>query len=164
MSDRYPMTDYRQIRSFALAGDAKISLRSKKSGKHFTYRIKEGHGGMWWVTRKTTDDYIYLGLIDSSGFRASQKTTAEARISKQFDVFLWFWTMLSIKDRIHPDLEVFHEGSCGACGRELTDPESVRTGFGPTCTQRRLLLTPPEHILFPIDSGACYETDRNSSP
>ena len=161
MSDRYPMTDWRLILSFALAGDARLSLRSKKSGKHFTYRIKEGRAGMWWVTRKSNEEDIYLGLIDSTGFRSSMKTSADARMSKQFDVFMWFWTMLSIQHRLHPDLEVFHEGYCGACGQGLTKPESIQMGFGPTCTKRRLILTPPEHILFP-ELGTQHEASSNS--
>jgi len=28
---------------------------------------------------------------------------------------------------------VFHEGACGRCGRTLTVPESIASGFGPEC-------------------------------
>jgi hypothetical protein len=29
--------------------------------------------------------------------------------------------------------DVHHEGKCGRCGRKLTVPESVKSGFGPEC-------------------------------
>lgn len=35
-----------------------------------------------------------------------------------------------------PGLQIFHEGRCGRCGRVLTVPESVETGFGPECAGR----------------------------
>jgi hypothetical protein len=28
---------------------------------------------------------------------------------------------------------VWHEGRCGRCGRKLTVPESIESGFGPEC-------------------------------
>lgn len=31
---------------------------------------------------------------------------------------------------------VYHEGRCGRCGRPLTVPESIVTGFGPDCAER----------------------------
>ncbi len=30
-------------------------------------------------------------------------------------------------------LEVWHEGCCGKCGRKLTDAESIARGIGPEC-------------------------------
>lgn len=33
-------------------------------------------------------------------------------------------------------LEVWHDGACCRCGRQLTDPASVEAGIGPTCRAR----------------------------
>jgi hypothetical protein len=32
-----------------------------------------------------------------------------------------------------PRCTVHHEGRCGRCGRTLTVPESIESGFGPEC-------------------------------
>lgn len=33
-------------------------------------------------------------------------------------------------------VEVYHDGSCGRCGRDLTDPLSVSRGIGPECWEK----------------------------
>ena len=33
-------------------------------------------------------------------------------------------------------IELWHEGRCGKCGRVLTVPTSISTGFGPDCLRR----------------------------
>lgn len=33
-------------------------------------------------------------------------------------------------------VEVWHEGSCGRCGRKLTVPESIANGLGPECAEK----------------------------
>jgi hypothetical protein len=36
-----------------------------------------------------------------------------------------------------PDcIQVWHEGRCACCGRPLTVPESIESGFGPICAGR----------------------------
>ena len=34
------------------------------------------------------------------------------------------------------ELEVWHQGSCGKCGRPLTVPESIASGIGPVCASK----------------------------
>jgi hypothetical protein len=45
--------------------------------------------------------------------------------------------MVQGKTPAEVDLEVWHEGRCGACGRRLTVPESIERGLGPECYGRR---------------------------
>jgi hypothetical protein len=33
-------------------------------------------------------------------------------------------------------LSMQHEGHCGRCGRTLTHPDSINTGYGPECAAR----------------------------
>lgn len=35
----------------------------------------------------------------------------------------------TLPEKVH----ILHTGLCGACGRTLTDPESIRIGLGPIC-------------------------------
>lgn len=52
-------------------------------------------------------------------------------------VFAWLWaTRLSTGRELPEQVEVWHEGRCGRCGRRLTVPESISTGFGPECVKK----------------------------
>lgn len=49
-------------------------------------------------------------------------------------VFPWLWQKYVDPVRNLPSqIEVWHEGRCGACGRRLTVPESIANGLGPVC-------------------------------
>jgi hypothetical protein len=39
-------------------------------------------------------------------------------------------------EKLPTPMKVFHEGECARCKLRLTDPESVRTGMGPTCREK----------------------------
>jgi Family of unknown function (DUF6011) len=56
----------------------------------------------------------------------------EAPSAKAFD---WAWRALT-KGTMPANLEVWHEGRCGRCGRKLTVPESIARGIGPECAGR----------------------------
>lgn len=131
--------DPHKVRDFLLAGNAKFTIKSKKTGKHYTYRIKRGDKEVWFVSRLGMDNnYIYQGTIfPDTGFTATRKTCNYARYSEGFEVFKWFWERLETKG-LHPLVEFYHAGRCGMCGIELTDPVSIKEGYGPECRKKRL--------------------------
>lgn len=47
--------------------------------------------------------------------------------------FAWFFQALATGRDLDGVAEVRHAGKCGRCGRKLTVPESIDTGFGPSC-------------------------------
>jgi hypothetical protein len=47
--------------------------------------------------------------------------------------FAWLFPKLAAGAKLDDLVELYHEGRCGRCGRTLTVPESVATGFGPNC-------------------------------
>ena len=47
--------------------------------------------------------------------------------------FAWLWRRITSNTALPPKAEVWHEGSCGRCGRKLTVPESIENGLGPVC-------------------------------
>ena len=127
---------------FLLAGKAIFTIKSKESGKHFTYRIrkpKDADREIHFVSLLTGSDnessYSFFATIfDKKEYRHGKKAkisdTAEGVIA-----FRWFLRNLlagTVNDRV----ELFHEGKCCACGRKLTHPESVKTGIGPECSGR----------------------------
>jgi hypothetical protein len=126
---------------YILAGKATITLRSAKTGTRFTYEIEREaeEGKVCWVRVLTggdnSADFQYLGMLNERReFKATKKSTA-LKDTTSFAAFDWSWRQLSGK-RLPSKLEVWHEGSCGRCGRKLTVPESIADGLGPECRKK----------------------------
>lgn len=128
------------FKQFALAGNARFTLVSKKTQKRFTFRVRHpGDDRPWFVSLLTgsdnESDYTFFGTIFPDGsFRHSKKSSISALASSVI-AFTWFWRHLEgdAFDLLPPQVEVHHEGRCGRCGRALTVPESIESGFGPEC-------------------------------
>lgn len=126
-------------RAFALAGNALLTLSSRKTGLHFTYQVQKAKNGEVWFVKRliagSADEgaFAYTGIIKDGVFR----TTAKAGISpdapcvKAFEFFMRCPTL-------HPQMEIRHEGKCGRCGRTLTVPSSIDAGIGPDCQAKML--------------------------
>lgn len=46
--------------------------------------------------------------------------------------FMWVFAQLDA-DKLSDDIEIWHAGKCGKCGRKLTVPSSIALGIGPEC-------------------------------
>jgi hypothetical protein len=123
---------------FALAGNARFTIVSKKTQTRFTFKVRasEDNAAMHFVSVLTGPDnwsnYSYLGFIRRGVyFHGGQKAKVgqDAPSAKAFD---WFWRNLS-RGHVSEAVEVHHCGACGRCGRALTVPESIKSGFGPEC-------------------------------
>jgi hypothetical protein len=142
------MTESRQLTSapdalrFALAGNARLTLVSKKTGQRFTYRIRQPvektglkappHFVQLLSGPDNTTDYQFFGTIfDRTTFKHSHKARIGAT-APSAQAWQWFWPRL-VRGSIPTTLEVWHEGRCGRCGRALTVPESIERGIGPEC-------------------------------
>lgn len=125
-------------RQFILAGNARVTLVSKKTGTRFTYRVRRPSDDKPWFVSLLTGsdneaDYTFFGTIFSDG---RYKHSAKSRIGAEAlstRVWAWFAELLARAETLPADLEVHHEGRCGRCGRALTVPESIESGFGPEC-------------------------------
>lgn len=127
-----------QIRDFVLAGNALFTLKSLRTGEHFTFRVRaaipqaDKPATHWNVSvlngRDNTRDYKWIGRIDREGvfFGGLEHTLS-------FRGFAWCWEHL---ERCGERFEFAHAGKCGRCGRLLTTPESVAVGIGPECQDR----------------------------
>ena len=51
--------------------------------------------------------------------------------------FSWVFERV-VEGRVPRTVEFWHEGRCGRCARALTDPASIRSGFGPECVKHVL--------------------------
>lgn len=129
------------IRQFMFAGNARFTLENKAKGTHLTYRVRslENKPGVSFVSVLNGPDnensYAFIGTIfDGKTYRPSPKSFASPEAPCQ-KAFSWFFNLLTSGASLPPALHVHHEGRCGRCGRTLTTPESVTSGFGPDCLQ-----------------------------
>jgi hypothetical protein len=112
-----------------LAGSATIIFNSKKTGNQFAYHIKVADsGGTWFVSYLGT----YIGFIRGDLFIVGKKHEYSAVEKKAIESFQQVWLRI-VRKIPHEDLEIMHDGSCGYCGRPLTDAESIERGIGPIC-------------------------------
>jgi len=138
------LTDGTHARKFLLGGNARVTLVSVKTGTRFTFRVRakdvkkgEAPTPPWFVSlltgRENNTDYTFLGTIfeDSTTYRHGRKSrvSPDAASAKGF---AWAWSYLA-KGQLPPGCEVWHEGTCGRCGRGLTVPSSIAVGLGPEC-------------------------------
>ena len=125
-------------KDFAFAGHAIITLESRRTGNHHTYKINicKETPGLFFVSHLISGsadegNFAYLGIVKEGRFHLTRKSTASAEAPS---VQAFFFFMRS--KELHPQLVIHHEGRCGRCGRTLTVPSSVKSGIGPECAKR----------------------------
>jgi hypothetical protein len=128
---------------FMTAGKATVTLKSKKTGTRFTFKLTAAEDGdVFFVGLLNGPDnesnYSYVGRIARGVFWQGRKVPRpgdigrDAPSSRAFD---WAWRAL-MKGSLPESLEIWHEGQCGRCNRKLTVPESIASGFGPECINK----------------------------
>jgi len=133
-------------KAYVLAGDAKVTIVSKRTGERFTYRVRakeEIQGTLGASVPKSLhfvsvltgpdngEDYRFLGTIfDGKVYVHGRKSNigADAPSAKAFQ---WAWA--NLEGAMAERFELWHSGRCARCHRELTDPESIERGLGPVC-------------------------------
>lgn len=137
------MRSPQEIEKFLTAGNAVVTIRSKKTGAHFTYRVTGTDGKTFseptWFVGVATDylEFRYLGLMSCNAYSKAYnlRLTAKSCAWRGAPSFLAFQFLLDQlrAPALSPYLEVRHEGKCGRCGRPLTHPDSIDRGIGPEC-------------------------------
>jgi hypothetical protein len=141
--DRRPFATAVEARRYMTAGKAVVTLVSVRTKARFTYRLTVSDDGQAIFVAvlngpDNSSSYKYLGRIARDIFWEGRKVPRDGDISRDapsMRAFSWAWRMM-LRGSIPADLEVWHEGACGRCGRRLTVPESVASGFGPECSGR----------------------------
>jgi hypothetical protein len=146
-----------KVLGFMFAGNATFTIRSRKSGTRYTYKVRKADKlpncpwlTTWFVNLlcgpDNSNDFAYLGTIKLDD-RQKNVPLADARhyshgkasrvnaTAPSAQAFMWLYR--NLQTGVLPDsVEVWHEGRCGRCGRKLTVPESVSRGIGPECAER----------------------------
>jgi len=136
--------DPRYVKEYVLAGNAILTLESKVTLHHHTYRIRglpDRVPPLYWVGilsgPDNTSDYTPLGRISRGIFVWNLNSTV-SREAPSFKAFNWMWERLVAKAYHTIDMQctIYHSGRCSRCGRLLTDPVSVEHGLGPVCRKK----------------------------
>lgn len=142
MNNAARITDTNAIRNFIFAGKATFTLVSIRTGTRFTYRVSRANGEdeerPYFIGVLSGSDneshYSYMGTIFPNNVQ-TVRFTAKSRVERDAPSakgFCWFLARL-ISGGDLSQIEFWHAGCCGACGRLLTVPESIASGLGPVC-------------------------------
>lgn len=131
---------------FVLGGKAIFTVRSMISGTRFTYKVncprdmKPEDATLFFVSVLTGPDnesaYQYIGTIRKVDGYWRFAHGVKSKISQQAPSVVAFTFILNeilSFGRHSNTLEIWHEGKCCRCGRKLTVPSSIESGFGPEC-------------------------------
>lgn len=127
-------------KAFVTAGRAVFTIQNNRN-EHYTFKVKASKPNSsnlyppasFVYVKTSSDGYTYMGML------AADDTVRLTNKSKyKFDspcvqVFNFALRLITNKQAVPHGYTIQHEGHCGRCGRELTDPTSIRTGFGPYC-------------------------------
>jgi len=125
--------DHSKAVEFILGGKSLFTFLNTKSDNRFTYKVKKHKiDDVYFVSVLTSPDvYQYIGMIKNQEYTHTRKS----KISKESQsVRVFDFVFSKLKTANLPEfIEIWHEGKCGKCGRTLTVPSSIKSGFGPEC-------------------------------
>jgi hypothetical protein len=139
-------------KEFILAGRAVFTLEISKEFSekwslplHYTYKITkkeatESFPEVYFIGLLTgpdnVSDYTYMGTVQKNG---NVSLTRKSRYKPDSWPYRLIVRALACvfsdkqQDLLDAGFDMHHEGRCGKCGRVLTVPASVLSGFGPEC-------------------------------
>lgn len=119
--------------NFILGGKSFVTFLNKKTDNRFTFKVvKHKKDDIYFVNVLTGPDiYSFIGTIKDKKYKHSYKSNISCE-SQSVKVFNYILNKLQTNNL--PDfIEVYHDGKCGKCGKRLTVPSSIESGFGPDC-------------------------------
>lgn len=153
-AEKGQLCDYDSIRRFILGGNAVFTLASKITNKHYTFKVKSAPSDRSkdWSTENqnrhvffvslltggdNTASYSFIGTLfrrEGGTFNYKHSTKSTVPVSaRSVQGFCWLWRYIEISKDFSEQMYFWHEGKCARCGRRLTVPESIASGFGPEC-------------------------------
>jgi len=133
-----------EARAFMLAGKAVFTAKSLNTGAHMTFKVKAAKKPgtvthFVYVRDGSPGDskFPYLGTLNAEGvFRVGHPDRTPFNDSSRQAIVFKFLAEGLRRDMISENVEIWHEGRCGRCGRALTHPDSIASGIGPECARK----------------------------
>lgn len=129
--------------SFILGGKATITIKSLTTQTRRTFKIVKSKNNTVWFVRfmngacnETNYGYLgYIRYVNNTYIYFHGGSKAKAKIDSTANIAFQFSFNLLKENKSHKSIEFWHEGSCCRCGRKLTVPESIESGWGPECVK-----------------------------
>ena len=121
------------------AGKALFTVENRKTGNRFTFKVCvcDRDENLYFVSVLNGPDnyynYTYLGIVRNKVDFTLTKKSRYTENCQSYKVFKW---LLANLNNLPEFIEINHEGKCLRCGRRLTVPESIKSGFGPECINK----------------------------
>ena len=135
MSESHRLSPTASI-AYIQGGHGSFTLVGRVS--RFTYNLGQNEDSPIFVrvldNPDNTSDGAYIGFISKRlELVAGRKGKPDA---PSFKALAWYLEAWKRDSEIAGQVEFWHEGTCGACGRKLTTPESIERGIGPVCMEK----------------------------
>lgn len=122
---------------YIFGGNCYTTFLNTNSNNRFTYKVtlSKKDKSIYYICVLTGPDiYTYVGFYKNGEYFHSPKSSIgiEAQSVKVFN-----WVIFNLTKKTLPNfIEIWHDGRCGKCGKQLTVPKSVEIGIGPDCAKR----------------------------
>jgi predicted RNA-binding Zn-ribbon protein involved in translation (DUF1610 family) len=131
---------------FMRAGKAIMTIESKKTQKHFTFKFRTPKDvdentpvdkiPVWVYVLTGSDNnysYSFVGTIFGTIYHHSKKSRINEDATSVVAFKYWLKGLATNNTTRLNQIELYHSGKCMRCGRKLTTPDSINTGVGPVC-------------------------------
>jgi hypothetical protein len=123
---------------FILAGNALFTVENTTTGNRFTFQVRKPDDTKPYFVSVLTgpnneSDYAFLGTVFTPERYHHGRRSRIAQDAPSAKAFEWLFRHLSAGRSLPPQVRLCHCGKCGRCGKTLTVPASVESGFGPEC-------------------------------
>jgi hypothetical protein len=148
---RGKLDTWQTIHEFIYAGNARFTLLSLKTGQRYTYKVQVKKADLvlhpedpvYFVNLlrgpDNTADYAYMGVTRRNGQFNRTSASKVSDLAQSYKSWVWFLERMRSEraDVLGALVEFWHEGRCCCCGRVLTVPSSVLSGYGEVCRKAR---------------------------
>lgn len=131
------------IRQYLYGGKGIVTLQSP-SGIHHTYMFARPQefeafpDDVIFIyavhSEKNSHKLFYVGMIENDVFRL----TRHSRFGPHTEIVRGAKYIMKMmhNPNLNTPMKLYHQGTCGVCGRALTSLTSIRCGVGPKCRKR----------------------------
>jgi hypothetical protein len=112
-----------------------FTVKSIATGKDYTYKISRSEWkGKWYTHVKVETQYLDFKRLGSYfGGKLYNRGSVVSTPSAVAISFVLNKVEQNEIDWLDGKVEIMHLGSCMACGKTLTDANSIELGLGPVC-------------------------------
>jgi hypothetical protein len=132
--------------AFMTAGNCEVTIKSLETGITFSYKLIRRQSFykqtdfIYYLKVRMNNVESYAGNIefnrdkDKYVYWQGQKGKLN---SDETPVRAIMFVLNALYKKLYSiNVEIYHCGTCGVCGKPLTNPESIMTGIGPSCARK----------------------------